>query len=82
MPNSSSHRHTAEVGAQNVTTPCIDFQSAVRAFVREESGVTAIEYGLLAALICVVIIAAVSLTGDNLLAIYNYWSASVVNAIT
>jgi pilus assembly protein Flp/PilA len=34
--------------------------------VRDESGATAIEYGLIAALISVVIIAAVSLVGTNL----------------
>ncbi|MEZ5662943.1 MAG: Flp family type IVb pilin [Burkholderiaceae bacterium] len=33
---------------------------------RDEEGVTAIEYGLIAALIAVVIIAAVQLTGTNL----------------
>jgi pilus assembly protein Flp/PilA len=35
-------------------------------FVRDESGATAIEYGLIAALIAVVIISAVSLVGTNL----------------
>jgi len=35
-------------------------------FVRDESGATAIEYGLLAALISVVIIGAVKLAGSNL----------------
>ena len=37
-----------------------------------ESGVTAIEYGLLAALIAVVIIVGVTLIGTNLQAIFNY----------
>lgn len=35
-------------------------------FVRDESGATAIEYGLIAALIAVVIISAISLVGTNL----------------
>ncbi|HKU64133.1 MAG TPA: Flp family type IVb pilin [Rhizomicrobium sp.] len=35
-------------------------------FVRDESGATAIEYGLIAALIAVVIITAVKLVGTNL----------------
>lgn len=35
-------------------------------FVRDESGATAIEYGLIAALIAVVIIGAVTLVGTNL----------------
>jgi pilus assembly protein Flp/PilA len=47
----------------------------------DESGVTAIEYGLLAALIAVTIIGSVSLTGTSLLAIYDYWSAAVIAAL-
>jgi len=35
-------------------------------FVRDESGATAIEYGLIAALIAVVVIGAVQLVGSNL----------------
>jgi len=47
----------------------------------EETGVTAIEYGLLAALIAVAIIAAVSATGTSLVALYNYWSGAVSAAL-
>jgi pilus assembly protein Flp/PilA len=39
-------------------------------FVRNESGATAIEYGLIAALISVVIIAAVTSVGGNLQATF------------
>lgn len=38
----------------------------IKNFMREEDGVTAIEYGLIAALIAVVIIAAVTTIGANL----------------
>jgi pilus assembly protein Flp/PilA len=38
---------------------------------RDENGATAIEYGLIAALISVVIIAAVTLVGSNLSATFN-----------
>jgi pilus assembly protein Flp/PilA len=38
----------------------------VSRFVRDESGATAIEYGLIAALIAVAIIGAVKLVGTNL----------------
>ena len=38
----------------------------LKQFVRDEEGVTAIEYGLIAALIAVVIVAAVKLIGTNL----------------
>lgn len=47
----------------------------------DESGVTAIEYGLLAALIAVTIIGAVGATGTSLLGLYNYWSAHVIAAL-
>jgi pilus assembly protein Flp/PilA len=40
-------------------------------FFRNESGVTAIEYGLIAALISVVCIAAMTFAGQQLLAVYN-----------
>jgi pilus assembly protein Flp/PilA len=39
--------------------------------IRDESGATAIEYGLIAALISVVIIAAVKLVGSNLSSTFN-----------
>ena len=41
-------------------------------FFKDEDGVTAIEYGLIAALIAVVIITAVTLVGDSLDNTFNY----------
>ena len=46
-------------------------------FVRDESGATAIEYGLIAALIAVVIITAVSTIGTNLSATFNKISGNL-----
>ena len=43
----------------------------IKKFIHEEDGVTAIEYGLIAALIAVVIIAAVTVVGKQLCAVYN-----------
>jgi pilus assembly protein Flp/PilA len=40
-------------------------------FLKDESGATAIEYGLIAALISVVIITAVTTVGTNLTAMFN-----------
>ncbi|MGH6887489.1 MAG: Flp family type IVb pilin [Geminicoccales bacterium] len=40
--------------------------STFRRFVKDDSGATAIEYGLIAALVSVAIIAALTLLGDNL----------------
>ena len=42
----------------------------IQKFVRDEEGVTAIEYGLIAALIAVVIIASVTLVGGNLATVF------------
>jgi len=42
----------------------------MKQFVRDEEGVTAIEYGLIAALIAVVIITAVTTVGTNLNTIF------------
>ena len=48
----------------------------VTRFVKDESGATAIEYGLIAALIAVVIVTAVTLVGTNLNTKFN----SIANA--
>ncbi len=40
-------------------------------FLKDEEGVTAIEYGLIAALIAVVIIVSVTLVGTSLVGIFN-----------
>jgi len=47
-------------------------------FLRDESGATAIEYGLIAALIAVVIITAVTSVGSNLSATFNTISGKVL----
>lgn len=47
------------------------FMQGVNRFIRDEEGVTAIEYGLLAALIAVAIIAGAQLVGTNLNALFN-----------
>ena len=44
----------------------------IKSFARDEEGVTAIEYGLIAALIAVVIIGSVTLVGTKLDAIFDY----------
>ena len=43
----------------------------IKQFARDEEGVTAIEYGLIAALIAVVIIVSVTLVGTKLAAVFN-----------
>ena len=50
----------------------------IQKFVRDEEGVTAIEYGLIAALIAVVIIVAVTAVGTKLNAVFLYVSTSLV----
>ncbi len=50
----------------------------VSKLMRDESGATAIEYGLIAALISVVIIGALTLVGNDLTGVFN----NVANALT
>lgn len=44
---------------------------------RDDKGATAVEYGLMVSLIAVVIIAAVTLLGNNLAAIFNTVAAAI-----
>ena len=50
-------------------------------FLRDESGTTAIEYGLIGALISVACIAGMILVGTQLQAIYNAVSAAITPAL-
>lgn len=54
----------------------------VKSFWREEDGVTAIEYGLIAALIAVVIIASVTLVGDQLVLVFTKIKDALITALT
>lgn len=57
------------IDLENTRAPTPPSRSAaglVRAFLRDESGATAIEYGLIAALIAVVVISALRTIGTNL----------------
>lgn len=49
--------------------------------VRADKGVTAIEYGLIAAMIAVVIIASLSMVGAEVHATFDTWSGAVHNAV-
>ena len=53
----------------------------VTRFFKDESGVTAIEYGLIAALISVVCIGAMTFAGQLLLAVYNQIGAALAGAL-
>ena len=59
---------------QNLTT-------MFKQFIRDEDGVTAIEYGLIAALIAVVIIVSVRLIGTNLNIIFDFIGDTLTNAL-
>ena len=52
----------------------------IKNFFNDESGATAVEYGLMVALIAVVIITAVSLVGTNLTAVFNDAAGHLVAA--
>lgn len=49
----------------------------IRQFFKSEKGATAIEYGLIAALVSVTIIAALTLVGGNLQATFNAVAAAL-----
>jgi pilus assembly protein Flp/PilA len=49
----------------------------IKRFFKEEEGVTAIEYGLIAALIAVAIIGAITIVGGNLSNIFTYISSKL-----
>ena len=51
-------------------------------FIQDEDGVTAIEYGLIAALIAVVIITSVTAVGNNLELVFNNIADALENALT
>ena len=52
----------------------------IQKFIRDEEGVTAIEYGLIAALIAVTVIAAVTLVGTKLNLVFATVSTALANA--
>jgi pilus assembly protein Flp/PilA len=56
-------------------------QTLFSRFVKDESGVTAIEYGLIAALIAVVIIASVTLVGTDLRLVFTAVSTALAAAV-
>jgi len=56
------------VNRKELTMQIVSF---IQQFARDEEGVTAIEYGLIAALIAIVIIGAVTVVGDRLCATFN-----------
>ena len=50
----------------------------IRKFLKDEAGASAVEYGLLVALIAAVIVGAVTLLGGNLKATFNYIAGIVL----
>jgi pilus assembly protein Flp/PilA len=75
----SQRRPAASVGNNFLTE--LKMQNLVTRFGEDESGVTAIEYGLIAALISVVCIAAMTFAGQQLLVVYNRIGNSLANAL-
>lgn len=53
----------------------------IAAALADERAVTAVEYGLIGALIAVAILGAIALAGSSLMALYQYWSSAVVAAL-
>jgi pilus assembly protein Flp/PilA len=53
-------------------------KASIQAFLRDDSGATAIEYGLIAALVCIVIIAGITLVANGTTALFNNGAAEVL----
>nr|WP_314542763.1 Flp family type IVb pilin [uncultured Massilia sp.] len=58
------------------------FMSAVKAFAADENGVTAIEYGLMAALVGLAIVAGAGALGDDLSEAFTEIGTRLTNAIS
>jgi len=71
----------ASVGNGSLTQELRAMKKFVTRFLQDESGVTAIEYGLIAALISVVCIAAMTFAGQQLLAVYNRIGNALAGAL-
>lgn len=56
--------------------------NTAKAFVRDEDGVTAIEYGLIAALIALGIVAALTAIGTDLSTVFSTIASSLDSAVT
>ena len=57
-------------------------KSLVTRFAKDESGATAIEYGLIAALVSVAAIGALSALGDSLSQIFSFVSSTLSSAVS
>lgn len=55
----------------------IELYRTARSFVTDKKGVTALEYGLIAALIAAVIVGAVTTLGTNASAVFNFISGRI-----
>jgi pilus assembly protein Flp/PilA len=55
-------------------------EKLIKRFLREEDGVTAIEYGLIAGIVAIAIITALNLMGDSLDGIFRRFSTVLDNA--
>ncbi|MBG6199526.1 pilus assembly protein Flp/PilA [Labrenzia sp. EL_13] len=56
-------------------------KTLINRFVKDESGATAIEYGLIAGLLSIVIIAAVGLAGDSLETVFSTIATSLDDSV-
>jgi pilus assembly protein Flp/PilA len=70
-------RHT-----RNPRVDCMNIKRCSTLWLADESGVTAIEYGLLAALIVIAIIGALTATNVSLSDLYTRWATAVLAALS
>ena len=75
--SATSEKSSSGVGHPRVFLKLETEMNLISRFVRDESGATAIEYGLIAALIAVVIITGVTAVGTNLSQTFNSLSTKL-----
>jgi pilus assembly protein Flp/PilA len=66
MFGQSEHTKASRTVLQTATHRSVSMKNLAKRFVKDESGATAIEYGLIAACIAIAIITAVKTVGNNL----------------
>jgi pilus assembly protein Flp/PilA len=81
IPMTGDERQMREAGADRTISGWSGkVMNSLKRFLKDESGVTAIEYGLIGAGIAIVIIIAVQLVGTNLNAIFERIAAALTTA--
>jgi len=76
-----SWHHSREVHTMRGENTFESLVCGLRGLLCEERGTTAIEYGLIAALIVIAAASAMAAMSDSVINLFNYWTNAVVSAL-